>query len=366
MGFLIHFIRGATVESTYTDKQEWYVQFIDNRSKLLLHDGIITNNMWIKCNYEYFIDYKIRILESKTRKLIQEVKFDATDKRIFIAFDSKSLGDNLGWIPFVEEFRIRYKCKMICSTFFNNIFKQTYPDIEFVAPGTTVHNLYAMYEIGCYDNKYRNKVPWNTLNNQEIASNILGLEFKETKPIISITKASRPIQDTYVCISPASTSGCKLWNLKDGWKNLIEFLLKLNYKVVVLGQDKEEKHLNPNIIYPDTKNIHDFIRWANHCEFFVGLCSGGAWLAWTLNKPVVMIGGFSNDSTEFFTPYRVINKNGCYGCWNDTNYVFDKGNWDWCPRLKGTNRQFECSTGITLQNVINTIITLRNNLSFSS
>jgi autotransporter strand-loop-strand O-heptosyltransferase len=80
-----------------------------------------------------------------------------------------------------------------------------------------------------------------------------------------------------------------------------------------------------------------------NCEFFIGLSSGLSWLAWALNKPVVMISGFSNPSSEFFTPYRVFNENVCNSCWNDENCKFDRNDWLWCPR----NKNFECSKSIS-------------------
>jgi autotransporter strand-loop-strand O-heptosyltransferase len=60
-----------------------------------------------------------------------------------------------------------------------------------------------------------------------------------------------------------------------------------------------------------------------------------------------MISGFSDPVSEFYTPYRVINKNVCNSCWNDPNLTFDKGNWAWCPR----DKNFECSREISFDMV---------------
>lgn len=62
---------------------------------------------------------------------------------------------------------------------------------------------------------------------------------------------------------------------------------------------------------------------------------------------VVLISGFTLPLNEFATPYRVINYHVCNGCWNDTQIVFDHKDFEWCPRLKGTERQYECSRYIT-------------------
>lgn len=42
-------------------------------------------------------------------------------------------------------------------------------------------------------------------------------------------------------------------------------------------------------------------------------------------------------------------------CWGNPNFQFDKGDWDWCPIHKGTDRQFECSKEITGKFVVDKI-----------
>jgi len=91
-------------------------------------------------------------------------------------------------------------------------------------------------------------------------------------------------------------------------------------------------------------------------DFFIGLGSGLSWLAWACDVPVVLISGFSEPFAEFDTPYRVINKNVCHGCWNDPELKFDKNDWNWCPR----NKNFECSTSITPEIVIKEIKKIKN------
>jgi autotransporter strand-loop-strand O-heptosyltransferase len=91
--------------------------------------------------------------------------------------------------------------------------------------------------------------------------------------------------------------------------------------------------------------------WLRHADFFVGLSSGLSWLAWAVGTPVVMIGGFTDPFNEFATPYRVINYQACHGCWHDVRHMFDRKDFLWCPRHKGTSRQFECSKLISTEQV---------------
>ena len=81
--------------------------------------------------------------------------------------------------------------------------------------------------------------------------------------------------------------------------------------------------------------------------------------AWAAGTPVVLVSGFSLPTCEFFTPYRVHNTHVCHGCWDAADVVFDRRDFFWCPRHKGTDRQFECTRAITGRQVIRAIERLR-------
>ena len=143
----INFVNGACCEILEDNDGQYYIQFINKETDEILHDDVIKSNMWVKSSYCYFIDYRIRIIDFKTKNLIHEIDYNAESKNVYIWFDSSSLGDNISWIPFVEEFRVKHKCNVYCSTFQNEILKTMYPKINFVSPGTEVLNLYASYSI---------------------------------------------------------------------------------------------------------------------------------------------------------------------------------------------------------------------------
>ena len=88
-----------------------------------------------------------------------------------------------------------------------------------------------------------------------------------------------------------------------------------------------------------------------NCDFFIGLSSGLSWLAWALNKKVVIISGCTNEDNEFKENcYRVINKNVCNGCLNDSsldNQTKITTSWMYCPR----DKNFECSREISFDMV---------------
>ena len=158
---ILHFVRGPYAEIKGNKSAEYKIEFINNKTGEVLYQSTINNNCWCKCNFEYFIEWKVKVYENG--KLWNEHLFNAENKRIYVALDSKALGDSLAWFPYVEEFRKKHKCKMIVSTFMNDMFKEQYPEIEFVNPGNNVDNLYSMYAIGLF---YDDDGKVNLLKNQ--------------------------------------------------------------------------------------------------------------------------------------------------------------------------------------------------------
>jgi autotransporter strand-loop-strand O-heptosyltransferase len=67
-----------------------------------------------------------------------------------------------------------------------------------------------------------------------------------------------------------------------------------------------------------------------------------------------MIANFSEKDHEF-SCIRITNTDVCHGCWNDPQFKFDRGDYNWCPLFKGTHRQFECHQSITANDVIEKI-----------
>jgi FkbM family methyltransferase len=80
-----------------------------------------------------------------------------------------------------------------------------------------------------------------------------------------------------------------------------------------------------------------------------------------MGKNVVMISNFTEDNHEFVSNcVRITNKKVCNGCWNNPELKFDRGDWNWCPLHKNTERQFECHTSIKASDVIEKMSLLLN------
>jgi autotransporter strand-loop-strand O-heptosyltransferase len=354
----INNVDGPFVEITGEQSNKKYrVEFIDNMSGVVEHSHEMPVNHWTKCSIKYFVDWNIRVYEDGV--LIEDYHTDFNGKNVYIALDSKSLGDTFAWFPYMEEFRKQHGCNIICSTFWNDLFKSQYPQFKFINPGETAHNIVAMYSIGLFyatDSKYDGfKHPNNPIKQplQKIASDILGLEYVEVSPKIkSVSPAKR--SKRYVVIGIHSTSQNKYWNNPSGWKEVVEYLNSQDIEPVFISKEGPDYMGNR---YPDgvttiiPNTIEEAMSLINGSEFFIGISSGLSWLAWSLGKKVVMISGFTEIYNEFTTNcVRIINESVCHGCWNRTKY--DPGDWNFCPDQKGTPRQFECTKSITGQDVV--------------
>lgn len=345
-----NFVGQPFLEITGTSDSTFDVEFHDFETQKLVHYDTIKCNHWIRLNREYFTRWQTIVYKDGVE--VYNNMLNLENRRVYIAFESSSLGDTIAWIPYVEEFRCLHNCEVIVSTFKNSLFEKEYPMLEFVEPGTTVNNLYAMYKLGWFYNTNKEPVLPNTIPLQQTATNILGLKYKEIRPKIINNKIHNK-KRTIVTIATNSTAGCKFWT-REGWQEVINYLHDQGYRVI--NTSKESNPFNNCQPLVDTSMSKTMTAIANS-KFFIGLSSGLSWLAWALDVPVIMISNFT-DADHEFSCHRPINTNVCHGCWNKPQYTFDKGDWNWCPVHKNTDRQFECQKSITSDMVIEKIKTL--------
>ena len=366
----VSFIDGVRFEISNDTGITYDVKFIDKNTgqsqyQVDLRPTAVSGVCWASPAQKYFVNWKVEavsriaevIEDNKTliikgsvngssqiqQNFVQEL--DLKGQRVFINLDSKALGDNVAWVPYAEAFRQRWGCKVVVSTFWNTLFESAYPELEFSSPGSVAHNLYAQYKIGCFDNDWtRNKDNWREIPMQKVATDILGLPFVEIRPKIAAIDVPR-VGRRYVCISDHSTMQSKYWNNPGAWQEIVDYLGDIGYDVIAVSKDPTGlKKLVPI----NNRTIEETASIIKGCDFFIGVGSGLSWLAWGLNKKVIMISGFSDPFTEFISDnYRLSPPPGiCHGCFNDSKLVFDRG-WDWCPR----NKNYECSRTITIEMV---------------
>jgi autotransporter strand-loop-strand O-heptosyltransferase len=339
-----HFVEQPFLEILGDSDSLFEVSFFDENGKCIYNTNIKSNS-WVRLNRTWFTKWSTKVWQDG--ELIYTNTLNLKDRRVYIAFDSASLGDNIAWIPYVLEFKKKHDCHVIVSTFKNFLFKDVYPELEFVEPGNSVPNIYAQYKIGWFYNPDKEPAIPNTVNLQECATNILGIDYQEIIPRISYEPRNK-FDSKIVTIATNSTAGCKFWT-REGWQEVVTHLVNNGYRVVNVSKEKNPFEGAEQIEDTSMQNTMDYI---NSSEFFIGLSSGLSWLAWAMGKQVVMISNFTNEDHEF-SCIRIDNKDVCHGCWNNPNFVFDKGDWNWCPIHKGTDRQFECHLSIKAADVIN-------------
>jgi len=355
----INNIDGAYADVLGEDGKDYIVDFIDKKTNKTEYSCILKNGNWGKVSKKYFVNWKI-ILKDSNGSIIKEYDLDFSNKKVYIALESKSLGDTLAWIPYVEEFRKKHKCQIICSTFWNNLFIKTYSDIEFIEPGKVANNIVAMYCVGIFYNSsnlidlFKHPVDPISRPLQQTCSDILGLDYKEIRPLINLRDNIE--KEKIVTIAIHSTSQAKYWNNTTGWQKVVDYLKSRGYKVILLSTEENGYmgNMNPKgVDYHPKGKIEYVINLLQKSTMFIGVSSGLSWLAWACNTKTCMISGFTEPFNEFICTRIYPEIDICSGCYN--RFIFDKGDWNWCPVHKHTYRQFECTKTITGEDVISKI-----------
>jgi autotransporter strand-loop-strand O-heptosyltransferase len=352
-----HNVDGLFTELLGGDDSKYEVSFINKKTNRTIYVAELQKNHWAKPALQYYIDWKI-VVVNKTTKESFEYHLDLREKRVLICFESRSLGDTLAWIPYVDEFRKVHGCKVICATFWNHLFIEKYPEVEFVPPGTEVNNLIALYRLGLFytdSGADMDKHPNNpiTIPLQQVATDILGLPYTEIRPSIKSSIEDK-VDSKQVCVAIHSTAQAKYWNNPFGWQEVVNWLNEKGYTVKLLSQEGDGymgNKLPMGLVMHPSGPIESVIDELKSSKAFIGIGSGLSWLSWGLNVPTVLISGFSYDWAEMKDCIRIATPAGkCSGCFNRVR--LDAGDWNWCPDHKGTPRQFECSREITADMVI--------------
>jgi len=298
--------------------------------------------------------------------------YDVRGRDVLIHFPVGTLGDTMGWFPYAARFAAVTGARVTCamSGLIIPLFQEAYPHIRLVTHEAVVEQkladqAYATYCLGLFFDDAA--FEWQPTDFRHVglhrtAGYILGVDPTEEAPRITLPDETRPIPEAYVCIAVQASTQSKLWNNPHGWREVIAFLKARGFRVICIDQKPVTgsgivwNHI-PHGAEDETgdRPLAERARWLRHAAAFVGLSSGLSWLAWAAGCPTVMISGFTHPNNEFDTPYRVINWHTCNSCWNDVRHRFDHKDYLFCPRHKGSDRQFECTRLITGTQVINTL-----------
>ena len=370
-GIRYDFNDGARVLLPPRESGQWRVclRDLDTGNILFLSEN---KGAFVRSSKSWFVRFRVEVwsLDADAApgaepRLVLSHDLDLRDRAVSIVFPVGTLGDILAWFPYAARFAethpdARVTCAL--SGLIIPLLKDAHPHLtlrtheEFEAE-KTAEAAYATYSLGLFFDDAacdRQPIDFRFVGLHRTAGYILGVSPDEAPARITLADSTRPIAEKYVVVAVQSSAACKLWNNPAGWRETVAFLKAAGYRVICIDQKPMHGHglvwtHLPHGVEDETgdRPLAERARWLAHAEFFVGLSSGLAWLAYAVGAKVVMISGFTHPTNEFYTPWRVINWHACNGCWNDPKHRFDHKDFLWCPRHAGTDRQFECTRLIT-------------------
>jgi len=341
------------------------LRFSDLDAGTVLFDQEVAADSLTVSSEKFFIRFRLEIFRRNEPQAIFVHDYQAQSRQVMVQMPLGVLGDTIGWFSYVERFRKKHHCRLVCmmSPEIADLFRDQYPDIRFIDKTETLRfRPYACYYLGLFKVGV-DGIPFDFHRTglHHAAGLILGVDGEEHPPRLGMP-GPRPIPDPYVCIAVQSTGQAKYWNYPNGWRTVVAFLKENGYRVLCIDKNAEYGRGSVRNRMPDGAEnftgdlpLRERATLLHYADFFVGLSSGLSWLAWCCHLPVVMISGLTLPGNEFHTPYRVINAKCCHGCWNDPVIDNECNDFFWCPRHKGTERQFECSRLIAPEQVLDAI-----------
>ncbi|MCX5616532.1 autotransporter strand-loop-strand O-heptosyltransferase [Bombella sp. TMW 2.2559] len=341
---------------------KWLIKLRDLDTDTILFMQEVVGPSMMQSNKRYYVRFEICIW--KNGKEVFTHVCDLKDREVLISMNVGGLGDHIAWVGQAAAFVEKHGCR---ASFYVArplivLFEEAYPSIRFICEDDMgERQYYAHYKVMVFfkdinfsyqPNDYR------VSGLSHMGAYILGLEPKDRKPEIVADLGGAPIKEPYVCVGAQASGLSKYWNNPRGWYDLVRFLKEKGYKVVCIDRDRINGPIAgirpiPHGTQDETgkRPLTERVRWLRHAKFFVGTSSGLAWLAWAAGAKVVLISGYTEPYNEFYTPYRIINRNVCNSCANDVNIDLKPEDPLFCPRHKGTERMFECSRAISFTQV---------------
>ena len=373
-GIHFDFNWGARVLLPKRPDGRWRATLTDLDNSTIIFQGELEEGH-LSSTKKFFIRFAIdveRLSPDGTETKVLRHEFDARGKIVLVQLPVGTLGDTMGWFPYVARFAEQSGARVICTMakVIIPLFAKAYPGIELTTKEEFEQSplrsqVYASYNIGLFfedDDTIYQPCDFRYVGLHRTAGYILGVDPTEAPPRIVLDDDTRPIEEPYVCIATQASAQCKYWNNPGGWLGVITYLKKQGYRVICIDQKPFSGagivwNQIPNGAEDETGNrpLSERARWLKHADLFIGLSSGLSWLAWAMGTKTVMISGFTHPNNEFYTPWRIITWHSCNSCWNDPRHKFDHNDFLWCPRHANTDRQFECSKLISTDVVTKTI-----------
>ena len=318
----------------------------------------LQSNSWYKPARNWWTQWHVKLYNGD--RLVHTEAVSLEGQELTVEMASSSLGDTLAFMGQLHAVMYTHKpSRVYVKTHKPWLFdKQWYLDRGIEIIDWSVPNKGAVITIGVFYTmeepwkRAEHKYDWRTITLGKIAADRLGVEYVEQRPQLApefLIKSTRKNTRPSIVIATHSTAQAKYWNNPTGWQETVDWCTQNG--IEVLHASKEGTELTGIKQLPEELAL--VAAAINEAAMFIGISSGLSWFAWALGARVVIISGFTDPYVEFESATYVNNHHVCHGCWGwDT---FDKGDWNWCPSWKGTQRQFECTKTIGSDRVIEVI-----------
>lgn len=345
-------------------KGNYHVKILDADSELVCFDDDVSDTVLISLE-KFFVRWRFFI--ERNGQPFFHYAFNPTGRNVHVHFVQPFLGDSVVFFYYMEQFRKNWKCNLSCSTkpYLQELLRLYFPQIKCEPPDTP----YATYLPTQWFNPMLLPKDFRRVPIERAGQQLFGLNRAER--IVYAPTKPRRIEEPYVCIAAQSAKTVKAWLNPGGWKEVVDYLKFLGYRVLCIDRDKVQSGFGYTIKMPEGAEdftgdipLSERINLLAYAEFFIGASSGLSWLAWAANCPVILVSGITEPFCEFATPYRVVNPLVCYGCYNDVDVPWEGVYY--CPRFRGTPRAFECSKKISGHQVIQMIDRVRNDKAAGS
>lgn len=299
---------------------------------------------------KYAINYQIDVYKDK--QLIFSHTLNPAGQTVLFHCSSSAIGDTLAFLPYARLYRDKFSANVVCwvADYLRELVAALYPDIPIV--DGLPEDCYAAYYLGTWiDGPYGTPVEGRTYPLWKIAGAITGI-YANPPALSAPIPCPPPFSEPYVCIGVEASTPRKGWHYPQGWEIVVNVLQHAGLRVICIDRHTLSRAGDYETRIP--ANAEDMTgdiplleraKILTHAKCFIGLGSGLSWIAYAVGCPVVLISGFSEDYCEFPTPYRVINRLTCHGCFNDSQVAF-MGDNVICPYHQGTKRELECSRSI--------------------
>ena len=323
------------------------VVLIDNDTGYVLQNTVVCEGGKFRSNIRYFVNWHIDIY-NEDNKIIFNHDFSPVGKQVLFVINSNAIGDTLAWFPYIDKFARKHNCMagVVMSDLMREIIEPEYPSITFFdRSAEKTLSPYASYMLGinyqCDQNYQKRRFTQSSLS--EIVGCDLGFDNDlDIRPPRLHETPIDYIYEPYVCMATKGSVEYKCWNDTHEIEQTVYWLKNVkNCRVMMI--DAENDNLCGAEDFTGHIPLSKRVALLRNCKAFVGMASGLSWLAWACDVPVVLLGGFSEPFTEFYTPYRVGNWNVCHGCWSNIGKNFT------CSQ----EVKYKCSKMISSRMVIN-------------